>query len=125
MITPQQLSSTVVFVTILFISFSILTTALPAGTCVNTITPSTCSTFSTPAPKLTTSPSIDIDGNNQLNQGLPADIFHNLGPYSTRYTNVQQTTDDIAVPNGCTIAIANTLERHGARRMTASALKRS
>ncbi|KAJ3329411.1 hypothetical protein HDU76_007962 [Blyttiomyces sp. JEL0837] len=143
MISSGKLTSTILLLTILSTSFSISTTALPQGSkCFvdpgaststgsisdGTTTPGS-STSATQTQKPTTSPTlpanIDIDGNNLLNQGLPADIFHNLGPYSTRYTNVQQTTDDIAVPSGCKIAIANTLERHGARRMTASALKRS
>lgn len=59
------------------------------------------------------------DGNSILNKGLDPSVFHNLGQYSPRYT----VKDDSSVPPlGCAVEAIDSLERHGARYMTASAL---
>ncbi|PWN19637.1 phosphoglycerate mutase-like protein [Microstroma glucosiphilum] len=60
------------------------------------------------------------DGNDVLNSALPEDVFHNLGQYSARYT-VEGLPDEL--PEGCTVTLVNSLERHGVRYMTAGALK--
>ncbi|PWN43829.1 phosphoglycerate mutase-like protein [Ceraceosorus guamensis] len=62
----------------------------------------------------------DLDGDKQLNDGLPADIFHYMGQYSPRYLVKDDTT---LVPPGCQVSAVSSLERHGARHFTSGALK--
>lgn len=63
------------------------------------------------------------DGNRILYRGLDPAIFQRLGQYSPRYT--VQSNHTIPVPSDCHIEVVNSLERHGARLMTASAQKKA
>jgi Histidine phosphatase superfamily (branch 2) len=59
------------------------------------------------------------NGNSILNKDLNPEIFHYLGQYSPRYTVKDDSTN---VPHGCHVEVVNSIERHGARYMTSSAL---
>jgi hypothetical protein len=59
------------------------------------------------------------NGNSILNDNLDPAIFTRLGQYAPRYTVGH---DSAAPPLGCSVDFVDSLERHGARYMTASAL---
>jgi hypothetical protein len=60
------------------------------------------------------------DYNTILNQDLNLTIFSSLGAYGVRYT---VASDSPFPPAGCRVEVVNSLERHGARLMTPSALE--
>ncbi|CAD6887689.1 unnamed protein product [Tilletia controversa] len=66
----------------------------------------------------------DLDGDAKLNEGLPEATFHFQGQYSPRWlvpSTISPVTD---APSGCNITQVNSIERHGARYPTASAVKK-
>ncbi|KAE8268486.1 hypothetical protein A4X09_0g3842 [Tilletia walkeri] len=66
----------------------------------------------------------DLDGDAKLNQGLPEATFHFQGQYSPRWlipSNITPVTD---APLDCSVTQVNSIERHGARYPTSSALKK-
>jgi len=59
------------------------------------------------------------DYNFLLNKGLDQDIFPRLGQYAVRHS---VSSDSPLPPLGCHVTVVNSLERHGARLFTDSAL---
>ncbi|KAI8799816.1 histidine phosphatase superfamily [Cladochytrium replicatum] len=66
---------------------------------------------------------VSLDGDAELNAQLPQQIFRNMGMYTPRYQVPSSLPLD--PPSGCKVVLVNSLERHGARQLTSSALKRT
>jgi hypothetical protein len=60
-----------------------------------------------------------FDYNSLLNKGLDQNIFPRLGQYAVRNT---VSLDSPLPPLGCVVTVVDSLERHGARLFTDSAL---
>ncbi|KDN52423.1 phosphoglycerate mutase-like protein [Tilletiaria anomala UBC 951] len=71
------------------------------------------------------SAALDIDGDDELNWGLPAHVFYHLGQYGPRFAVDSQIEPAVAPPLGCHVVFVNSLERHGVRHFTSGAYKRT